>query len=49
LGSFTVEEDRPYEAEILHLVDGHLVSLDYVTVKGEDGAFTIDRVVYAES
>jgi 3',5'-cyclic AMP phosphodiesterase CpdA len=49
LGSFTVEEDRPYEAEILHLVDGHLVSLDYVTVKGEDGAFTVDRVVYAES
>jgi predicted phosphodiesterase len=48
LGSFTVEEDRPYEAEILHLVDGRLVSLDYVTVKGEDGAFTVDRVVYAE-
>ena len=47
LGSFTVEEDRPYEAEILHLVDGRLVSLDYVTVKGEGGAFTVDRVVYA--
>ena len=47
LGSFTVEEDRPYEAEILHLVDGRLVSLDYVTVKGQDGAFTVDRVVYA--
>ena len=47
LGSFTVEEDRPYEAEILHLVDGRLVSLDYVTVKGQGGAFTVDRVVYA--
>ena len=40
LGSFTVEEDRPYEAEILHFVDGRLVSLDYVTVKGPTGAFT---------
>jgi hypothetical protein len=48
LGSFTVEEGRPYEAEVLHFVGGRLVTLDYVTVKGPSGAFTVDRVVYAD-
>ena len=48
LGSFTVDENRPYEAEILHFVGGRLVTLDYVTVQGPSGAFTVDRVVYAE-
>jgi predicted phosphodiesterase len=49
LGSFTVEEGRPYEAEVLHFVHGTLVTLDYVTVKGPSGAFTVDRVVYGDS
>jgi len=48
LGSFTVEEGRPYEAEVLHFVRGRLAILDYVTVKGPSGAFTVDRVVYAD-
>ena len=48
LGSFTVEEGRPYEAEVLHFVRGRLATLDYVTVKGPSGAFTVDRVVYAD-
>ncbi len=48
LGSFTVEEDRPYEAEVLHFVDGRLVTLDYVTMKGPTGAFSVDRVVYGD-
>jgi predicted phosphodiesterase len=48
LGSFTVEEGRPYEAEVLHFVKGKLATLDYVTVKGPSGAFTVDRVVYGE-
>ncbi len=49
LGSFTVDEDRPYEAEVLHFVAGRLVMLDYMTVKGPSGAFTVDRVVYGDS
>ena len=48
LGSFTVEDGRPYEAEVLHFVAGRMVTLDYVTVKGPSGAFTVDRVVYPD-
>jgi predicted phosphodiesterase len=48
LGSFTRSDGRPYEAEILHFVDGRLDVLDYVTVKGPSGAFTVDRVVYGD-
>ncbi len=46
LGSFTVDTDRPYEAEILRFVEGRLVALDYVTLTGVSGEFTIDRVLY---
>jgi hypothetical protein len=46
LGSFTLTEDRPYEAQILRFVDGRLVGLDYVTLNGLNGAFSFDRVVY---
>jgi predicted phosphodiesterase len=48
LGSFTRDEQRPYEAEVLHFVGGRLTTLDYVTVKGPSGAFTVDRVVYED-
>ena len=48
LGSFTRSDDRPYEAEVLHFVNGHLTVLDYVTVKGPSGAFTVDRVIYGD-
>ena len=48
LGSFTRDDDRPYEAEVLHFVHGDLKALDYVTVKGPSGAFTVDRVVYED-
>jgi predicted phosphodiesterase len=48
LGSFTRDDSRPYEAEILHFVHSHLTALDYVTVKGPSGAFTVDRVVYGD-
>jgi predicted phosphodiesterase len=48
LGSFTRDDGRPYEAQILHFVHGHLTALDYVTVKGPSGAFTVDRVVYTD-
>jgi hypothetical protein len=46
LGSFTDVEDRPYEAEVLHLRNGRLVALDYVTMTGFGGDFTLDRTVY---
>jgi predicted phosphodiesterase len=46
LGSFTDVEDRPYEAEVLHMRGGRLVALDYVTMTGFGGDFTLDRTVY---
>ncbi len=46
LGAFTQSDDRPYEAEVLRFIDGKLIGLDYVTVHGVSGNFTVDRVVY---
>jgi hypothetical protein len=46
LGSFTVSEDRPYEAQILHFIDGRLTGLDYLSLSGLNGAFSFDRVLY---
>jgi predicted phosphodiesterase len=46
LGSFTVAEDRPYEAQILRFVDGRLTGLDYLALSGLNGAFSFDRVLY---
>jgi predicted phosphodiesterase len=46
LGSFTVTEDRPYEAQILHFTGGRLTGLDYLSLSGLNGAFTFDRVLY---
>jgi Calcineurin-like phosphoesterase len=46
LGSFTVVEDRPYEAQVLRFADGRLTGLDYVSLSGLSGAFTFERVVY---
>src|SRR5262249_875943 len=46
LGSFTEHDDRPYEAEVLHLRDGKLVALDYVTMTGFGGDFSLQRTVY---
>lgn len=43
LGSFTLDTDSPYEAEVLRFVDGDLVGIDYVTLSGVAGEFTIDR------
>jgi predicted phosphodiesterase len=48
LGSFTRSDDRPYEAEVLRFIDGKLIGLDYVTVHGVSGNFTVDRVVYKD-
>jgi predicted phosphodiesterase len=48
LGAFTQSDNRPYEAEVLRFIDGKLIGLDYVTVHGVSGNFTVDRVVYDE-
>jgi predicted phosphodiesterase len=46
LGAFTRADGRAYEAEVLRFIDGKLIGLDYVTVHGVSGNFTVDRVVY---
>lgn len=45
LGSFTVETDTPYEAEVLRFVAGELVGVDYLTLSGTEGEFTIERTL----
>jgi predicted phosphodiesterase len=45
LGSFAVEADLAYEAELLRFDGGVLVAIDRVRVDGLSGAFTIDREV----
>ncbi len=43
LGSFTVETSEPYEAQVLRFRDGRLVAVDYLTVDGIGGDFTLER------
>lgn len=43
LGSFLVETQLPYEAQVLRFDNHRLVAVDYVTLEGVDGSFTIDR------
>jgi len=43
LGSFTVTDDLAYEAQVLHFVDGELVSVDYLALDGLSGNYRIDR------
>jgi Icc-related predicted phosphoesterase len=43
LGSFTLETDSPYEAEVLRFDGGELIGIDYVTLSGVGGSFTIER------
>jgi predicted phosphodiesterase len=43
LGSFTVDTASSYEAEVLRFVDGQLLAVDYVTLRGVGGGFRVDR------
>lgn len=43
LGAFTVETDLHYEAQVLRFVDGDLVAVDYVALRGVAGDFRITR------
>ena len=45
LGSFTADADLAYEAEVLQFVDGQLVAIDYISLPGFDGSFTVEHVV----
>jgi len=45
LGAFTVEAEQAYEAEVLHFRDGRLDVVDYVTVRGISGEFSVERQV----
>ena len=42
LGSFTVETDLPYEAQVLHFAGGRLVGIDAVSLR-TSGEFEIER------
>lgn len=43
LGSFTVDADLAYEAQLLRFDDSRLVAVDYVTVTDLGGGFTVER------
>ncbi|MET0726711.1 MAG: metallophosphoesterase family protein [Acidimicrobiales bacterium] len=43
LGAFTVETSLPYEARVLRFQHGKLVAVDYLTVAGIGGEFTLER------
>jgi Icc-related predicted phosphoesterase len=46
LGSFTVDTDLAYEADVLRFVDGRLRSIDSVSLQGTDGDFRLDRRIF---
>lgn len=43
VGSFIVEADRPYEAEIIYFRADEPVAVDYLSLNGLDGDFEVDR------
>jgi hypothetical protein len=43
VGSFIVEADRPYEAEIVYFRGGQAIAYDYVALSGLGGDFQIQR------
>jgi putative phosphoesterase len=45
LGSFIVETDIPYEAEIIYLTPGSSVTVDYVSLSGIADEFDVERRV----
>ena len=45
LGSFTVDAGGAYEAQVLHFVDGALRIVDYLSLRGLSGSYTIERRV----
>lgn len=48
LGAFTVETGKPYEAQVLRFSGTRLVAVDYITLEGVAGNFTVERRTVAE-
>lgn len=45
LGSFTADSDLAYEAQILHFRGRTLVGIDYISLPGFNGSFTVEHTV----
>jgi Icc-related predicted phosphoesterase len=43
LGSFIVDSERPYEAEVIYFREGLPVALDYISLSGLGGDFEVER------
>jgi putative phosphoesterase len=43
LGSFIVESERPYEAEVVYFRQGLPVAIDYISLSGLGGDFQVER------
>lgn len=48
LGSFTADTDLAYEAQVLTFHRGRLVGIDYISLPGFDGSFTVEHTVVAD-
>jgi predicted phosphodiesterase len=48
LGSFLVEAELPYEAEVVHFQESQPVAMDYITLTGLGGDFQIEHVELEE-
>jgi predicted phosphodiesterase len=48
LGAFTVDTGLAYEAQVLRFDGDRLVAVDYLTVEGIGGSFTLERRLVAE-
>lgn len=48
LGSFTVEADLAYEAQVLHFRDHELVAVDFLSLDGVSGNFRLERRVFGD-
>ena len=48
LGSFLVDTALAYEAQVLRFDGNRLAAIDYVTLQGVSGAFTVEREVVVE-
>jgi predicted phosphodiesterase len=49
LGSFLVEAELPYEAEVIYFRNGRPVTLDYITLAGLGGDFEVERTTLDET
>jgi Icc-related predicted phosphoesterase len=48
VGNLIVEEDEPYRFELLRFVDGRLVAVDQIELRGAEGDFVLNRRLIRE-